>query len=72
MLGVGRNGEFCAYPLRLLAHHRVVNDHLGGPPTLIAYDPQSASGHVYDPVLDGRELQFDPAEPHRGVPTLRD
>src|ERR1051326_8117330 len=57
VLGVGRNKEFCAYPLRMMAYHRVVNDHLGGPPILVAYDPTSASGVVYDPTVDGKALR---------------
>src|SRR3989442_15509376 len=61
ILGVGRNHEYCAYPLRMMAYHRIVNDHLGGPPILVAYDPDSAMGQVYDPVIDGKGLIFDPA-----------
>ena len=72
VLGVGRNGEFCAYPLRLIAHHRVVNDHLGGPPIVIAYDPDSAAGAVYDPTADGRALTFDAAGARNAVPIIRD
>ena len=72
VLGVGRNGEFCAYPLRLIAHHRVVNDHLGGPPIVIAYDPDSAAGAVYDPTADGRALTFDADGARNAVPIIRD
>lgn len=72
MLGVGRNGEYCAYPLRMMAHHRIVNDHLGGPPILVAYDPESGSGQVYDPVLDKQELLFDHAGIVGGQPMLKD
>src|SRR6185503_11895966 len=59
VLGVGRNKEFCAYPLRMMAYHRVVNDHLGGPQILVAYDPDSGIGQVYDPVVEGKGLNFD-------------
>src|SRR5437667_306337 len=48
-LGVGRNGEYCAYPLRMMAYHRVVNDHLGGPPILVSFDPDTGAGRVFDP-----------------------
>ena len=71
-LGVGRNGEFCAYPVRMMAYHRVVNDHLGGPPIVVAYDPDSGVGQVFDPVVDGKERHFDAAGPRKGVPTIRD
>src|SRR6266542_3970169 len=43
IIGVARSGEACAYLLRGLAPHRVVNDHLGGPEILVAYDPDSAT-----------------------------
>jgi hypothetical protein len=59
VLGVARNGEGCAYPLRVMAVHRVVNDHLGGPEILVVYDPDSATVASYDPKVDGKGLQFD-------------
>src|SRR5207244_12970593 len=42
-LGTGRGGEYCAYPLRMMAYHRIVNDHLGGPPILVSYDQDSGA-----------------------------
>ena len=71
-LGVGRKGEYCAYPLRMMAYHRVVNDHLGGPPILVSYDPETGAGRVFDPVLEGKEYTFDVAAPQRGLPVLQD
>src|SRR5262249_20204327 len=71
-LGTWRNGEFCAYPLRMMAHHRIVNDHLGGPPILVVYGPDSGIGEVYDPVVDAKPLTFDMAAPRAGVPMVRD
>src|SRR5206468_7264999 len=71
-LGVGRKGEYCAYPLRMMAYHRVVNDHLGGPPIVVSYDPDSGAGRVFDPVLAGKPYTFDPAPPREGLPTLAD
>jgi hypothetical protein len=71
-LGVGRNGEHCAYPVRMMAYHRVVNDHLGGPPILVSYDPETGSGRVFDPVLEGKEHTFDAIAPVRGLPALKD
>jgi hypothetical protein len=71
-LGVGRNGEYCAYPLRMMAYHRVVNDHLGGPPILVSFDPDTGAGRVFDPVLDGKAYTFDTAPPRQGLPALKD
>lgn len=72
VLGVGRNGEYCAYPLRMMAFHRVVNDHLGGPPILVAYNPDAAMGQVYDPVIEKKEYNFDSAGLRGGIPVLKD
>jgi hypothetical protein len=71
-LAVGRNGEFCAYPVRMMAYHRVVNDHLGGPPILVSYDPDAGAGRVFDPVLEGKEHTFDAAPAVKGLPALID
>src|SRR5713226_2327183 len=71
-LGVGRSGEYCAYPLGMMAYHRVVNDHPGGPPVLVSYDPVTGAGRVFDPVLDGKSYTFDAAPPEAGLPALRD
>jgi len=71
-LGVGRNGEYCAYPLRMMAYHRIVNDHLGGPPILVSYDPDSGAGRVFDPVLDGKPYTFDATGSRDGLPALKD
>src|SRR5438094_3984084 len=66
-LGVGRNGEYCAYPVRMMAYHRVVNDHLGGPPILVSYDPETGAGRVFDPVLGGKAYTFDAGPPEHGL-----
>jgi hypothetical protein len=71
-LGVGRSGEYCAYPVRMMTYHRVVNDHLGGPPILVSYDPETGAGRVFDPVLEGKEYTFDAVPPERGLPVLKD
>lgn len=71
-LGVRRNGESCAYPLRMMAYHRVVNDHLGGPPILVSFDPDTGAGRVFDPVLDGKTYTFDAAPLRQGLPALKD
>ena len=71
-LGVGRKGEYCAYPLRMMAYHRIVNDHLGGPPILVSYDPDTGAGRVFDPVLDGKPYTFDAAASQGALPFLKD
>ena len=72
VLCVGRNGEFCAYPIRMMSYHRIVNDHLGGPPILVVYDPTMATGQVWDPVVAGKGYNFDPHINSHGYPTIKD
>jgi hypothetical protein len=37
VLGLDRNDERRAYPLQMMAYHHIVNDTVGGDPTLITY-----------------------------------
>jgi hypothetical protein len=55
---VRRDGAARAYPLRLLTYHEIVNDTLGGAPLLVTYCPLCNSGLAFDPVVDGRTLDF--------------
>ena len=59
VLSVGINGDFRAYPLRMLLFHELVNDVVGGVPILVSYCPLCNSGVVYDRRLDGKVLRFD-------------
>jgi len=62
VLGV-RNGETArAYPFRVLAEERVVNDALAELPVLIWFDPASQTARAYDRRADGRTLTFAPAD----------
>lgn len=59
VLSIGINGDFRAYPLRILLFHELVNDVVGGVPILVSYCPLCNSGVVFDRRLDGEELTFD-------------
>ena len=59
VLSVGIDGDFRAYPLRVLLFHELVNDVVGGVPILVSYCPLCNSGIVFDRRLDGDVLQFD-------------
>jgi hypothetical protein len=60
VVGVEVNGEHRAYPIRLLVHHEVVNDALGGHRVLVTYNPFSRSAHAYIVDLPGEEtLKFN-------------
>jgi len=58
VLSVGINGDFRAYPLRILLWHEIVNEEIGGVPVLISYCPLCNSGVVFDRRVDGQLLEF--------------
>ena len=37
VLGLERNGEARAYPVRMMVYHHIVNDEVSGSPVLITY-----------------------------------
>ena len=58
VLSIGINGDFRAYPLRILLWHEIVNEEIGGVPVLISYCPLCNSGVVFDRRVDGQVLDF--------------
>ena len=58
VLSVGVDGDFRAYPLRILLWHEIVNEVIGGTPVLVSYCPLCNSGVVFDRRVDGRLLEF--------------
>ena len=58
VLSIGINGDFRAYPLRILLWHEIVNENIGGTPVLISYCPLCNSGVVFDRRVDGQVLEF--------------
>lgn len=58
VLSIGINGDFRAYPLRILLWHEIVNEDIGGVPVLISYCPLCNSGVVFDRRVSGQVLDF--------------
>lgn len=58
VLSVGINGDFRAYPLRILLWHEIVNEVIGGTPVLISYCPLCNSGVVFDRRMGEQLLEF--------------
>ncbi|MFB6285018.1 MAG: DUF3179 domain-containing (seleno)protein [Candidatus Bipolaricaulia bacterium] len=59
VLGVQHNGEAKAYPIRILNHHEIVNDTIGGTPIAATYCPLCGSGVVFvRPELKGTRAEF--------------
>jgi len=57
VIGVQRDGQARAYPLRILNWHEVVNDELGGP-LLVTYCPLCGSGVTAERRVAGEVTQF--------------
>jgi hypothetical protein len=58
VIGVYRNGEAKAYPLKVMVWHELVNDEIGGRPATVSYCPLNGAGVVYDPLVSGQQLTF--------------
>jgi len=58
VIGVVLNGVVCAYPLRVLVWHEVVNDTVAGVPIVVTYNPLSEGIAVFDRRVAGRTLSF--------------
>lgn len=58
VIAVERGGEWRAYPLQVLLWHEIVNDELGGEPTVVTFCPLCHTAVVFDARLDGEPLEF--------------
>ncbi len=58
VLSIGIDGDFRAYPLRILLWHEIVNDTVGDVPILVSYCPLCNSGVIFDRRVDREVLQF--------------
>jgi hypothetical protein len=58
IIGIERNGEARAYPVRFLVYHHQVQDTIGGVPALITYCSVCRSGRVFSPLVDGQLERF--------------
>jgi hypothetical protein len=58
VIGVERNGEAKAYPIRFLAYHHQVQDSIAGKPIIVTYCSVCRTGRVYEPIVKGRIEKF--------------
>lgn len=58
IIGLEYKGTERAYPLRILAHHEIVNDRINGDPVLITYCPLCRSGLAFERSLNGTTFEF--------------
>jgi len=58
VIGLSVNGEFRAYPLRVMIWHEIVNDVVGDVPVAVTYCPLCNTSVVFDRRVDVRVLEF--------------
>lgn len=57
-VAVSLNGIDRFYPHQITVWHEIVNDNVGGTPALITYCPLCGTGIVFDPVINGEDVEF--------------
>jgi len=58
VLGIQRHGISKAYPVQILNHHEIVNDHLGTEAVLVSFCPLCGSGMAFLAATDGHTRAF--------------
>ncbi len=58
VLGIVRGGVACAYPIRILNWHEVVNDRFDHEAVVVTFCPLCGTGVAFDGRIDGRALRF--------------
>ena len=73
ILGLVSNQRSRAYPIKTIAQEKLINDSLGELEILVAFGPPSELGIIFNRVLDGQSLIFEPMPtPHNGVAQMQD
>jgi len=72
VIGIEMGGLSRAYPLSVLIPHHIVNDSLGEIPVAAMYCPACRSGYIFDPVVRGRRLTFEPVTVRRRNMVMKD
>ena len=58
VVGYSFNGEYRAYPHKILDWHEIVNDNLKGSPLAVTYCPLTGTGIAWDRMIQGSETTF--------------
>jgi hypothetical protein len=58
VLGLARNGEVKAYPIKILNWHEIVNDTIGSQAVVVTFCPLCGTGMVFDGKIKGKNLTF--------------
>jgi hypothetical protein len=58
VVGVERDGEAKAWPIRFLVYHHQIQDTIGGKPILVTYCSVCRTGRVFEPLVGGQHETF--------------
>ncbi len=58
VLGLARNGQVKAYPIKILNWHEIVNDTIGSQAVVVTFCPLCGTGMVFDGKINGKSLTF--------------
>ena len=58
VVGVERDGEAKAWPIRFLVYHHQIQDTIGGKPILVTYCSVCRTGRVFEPIVEGQHETF--------------
>lgn len=58
ILGLDIDGDQRAFPIRILDHHEIVNDTIGGQAVIVTWCPLCGSGLAFEPRVDGEVVAF--------------
>jgi hypothetical protein len=72
VLGIVLEGQAHAWPMGILIPHHIINESLHGKPLTAAYCPACRSGYIFDPLVEGQRLTFEPVSVRRRNMIMRD
>src|SRR4051812_20796328 len=58
VVGVARDGDAKAWPMRFLVYHHQIQDTMGGKPILVTYCSVCRTGRVFEPIVGGQHETF--------------
>lgn len=58
VLGLARNSQVKAYPIKILNWHEIVNDTIGSKAVVVTFCPLCGTGMVFDGKINGKNLTF--------------
>jgi hypothetical protein len=72
VIGISINNQAKAYPIYLLAYHHHLEDVIDGQPIWVTYCLRCRSARIFDPIVQGEELDFEIVGAFSGNSVFRD